>query len=536
MRIDNAKIGLLTFCCCFFFISALPGQTWEAPIQIGGNGNESFQGLALDASGNWLFSLNYDAPFSVETLALPNTQGADALLLKLNATGSPIWSVQGGSEDDDQAGPVCLDSEGAIFWGGTFWENAEIAGETLNGTMPGKSLFLLKLDSDGQVLWQKVFSGTGDKKWVDFATDSFGNLYALGIFSDLLEVETNNLGSENKEALLLAKWSEEGELIWVEALPATHSVTGTKMHLFQDILLLTGYQNDSLEVGSEILTAATFDEDGFLLALDTSGSPVWAKSIGAQYNDFAMDLVVNEAQEISVFGHFMGVLRISDDLEVQTPGFNHNIFKATFDLQGNPLNLTAWGGLGEEFVQASYAGENSVLLVGSHEDEFALGNFELPSSPGQRSGFVANFGPEHAVYWNLDIPGEGLVLPQSVLRDENGQVCLVGSFNETLLINDSSYPSEGAFDVFLLKINPAVVASPSIPEATKFEIFPNPTDGTLILKGPLPASIEVVDSTGKIWLQQIQRTAEMNFPICRMAIIFSEFWEKASSRKPPLHF
>ncbi|MCB0640616.1 MAG: T9SS type A sorting domain-containing protein [Phaeodactylibacter sp.] len=510
MSINNAKIGLLTLCWTGFFGTGLFAQTWSAVWTFGGAGNESLRDLALTSADGYLISANYAESFVLGDQDLPDPTGTDVLLFQLDADGQLAWTVQGGSADDDQAGPVCVAADQSIYWSGAFWETAQIGGQSFSGSLPGKSLFLLKLDANGQPQWQHSFSGTGDKEWVALHTDAAGNLYSLGNFSATLDLAGTPLTSPDGQGLFAVKWDPAGNLIWARAFPGSNQVKATALVVHQEQLFVCGYQNGELTLSNGVLWAETSDQDGFLLALDTAGGFQWARSIGAQYNDFAQAVVVNEQQEVIVAGHYMGVLRISESLEVQTPGFNHNLFEARFSREGEPLSLHQWGGLGEEFAQSLWSSGNSLLLAGSHEDALAIGNFNLPPPIGLRSGFVANFGPDQAVYWNLDVPGQGLILPRVVRRKASGQVLLAGSFNESLDLNGGTFPAAGAYDLFLLLANSSVVAPKAIPVAESYTCFPNPSDGRLQLKGPLPVLIEVVNAAGQVVLQQVQRQPELN--------------------------
>lgn len=505
MCINNAKIGLLALCWAGFFGNGLTAQPWSAVWTFGGAGNESLRDLELTAANEYLLSANYSQSFELGSSMLPDPSATDVLLFQLNPQGELLWSLQGGSADDDQAGPVCVAADQSIYWSGTFWENAAIGGQLLSGSLPGKSLFLMQLQADGTPQWQQSFSGTGDKEWVALQTDAVGNLYGLGNFSGTLHLGGTWIDSPEGQGLFVGKWDASGTLIWAQAFPGTDEVKATALVLHQDRILICGYQNAELTIGDTVLWAESYDQDGFLLALDTGGIVQWARAIGAPYNDFAQDIVVNEQGELIVAGHYMGVLRIGMDLEIQTPGFNHNLFEARFSLEGNPIALRQWGGLGEEYAQALWASGNSLLLAGTHEDALAIGNFNLPPPIGLRSGFVANFGPGQAVYWNLDIPGPQFVLPRTLRRQNNGQVLVAGSFNESLNLNAETFPAEGAYDLFLLFANPQEVAVDRPPIPDSYSCFPNPSKGLLQLKGPLPVLIEVVNADGQVLLQRLQR-------------------------------
>lgn len=77
------------------------------------------------------------------------TNGGDALLLKFDASGNLIWQrAWGGSTDNEAGDAVATGADGSVYLAGTQSNN--------DG---GASLFVVKFDSVGAVLWQKKMEG-----------------------------------------------------------------------------------------------------------------------------------------------------------------------------------------------------------------------------------------------------------------------------------------------------------------------------------------------------------------------------------------
>ncbi len=94
-------------------------------------------------------------PQMVDTLwqdiPLLSGQGCDIWVLKLNTDGSVAWQKTYGGSGDDEAYSIQQTSDGGYI----------VAGDTDSFGAGTADVWVLKLDSDGTVAWQKTYGGTG---------------------------------------------------------------------------------------------------------------------------------------------------------------------------------------------------------------------------------------------------------------------------------------------------------------------------------------------------------------------------------------
>ncbi len=98
----------------------------------------------------------------------------DALLIKLDPDGNVIWQKAWGTDCGEDANSLAVDSWGNIYLGA--------------GTYPGSALrwevVLLQIDADGQLVGQQQWGGPGEQKGLDLAIGS-GALYISGYAPDI---------------------------------------------------------------------------------------------------------------------------------------------------------------------------------------------------------------------------------------------------------------------------------------------------------------------------------------------------------------
>jgi hypothetical protein len=155
---------------------------------IGGAGDDSSAGIAIDASGNAYVT------GSAESNGFPTTAGAfdtsrnglnDAFVTKIDATGAALSysTFLGGTGSEEYGRGVAVDSTGYAYVTGStnapdFPTTATAYDSTYNG---GGDAFVTKVDPTGTGLWYSTFLGgsSGDSA-LGVAIDESGNAYVTG--------------------------------------------------------------------------------------------------------------------------------------------------------------------------------------------------------------------------------------------------------------------------------------------------------------------------------------------------------------------
>jgi len=151
------------------------------------------QKMVIDDSDNIYITGNTDGSFDGYT----NVGGKqDIFLTKLDTEGSMIWTVQWGTDKNEDVVSVAVSRSGSIF----------VAGRT-EGVLDGNTkigsydIFLTKWNANGTKAWTKQW-GTEKMDWVyDMVTDSSDNIYLVGYGP----LDINSSSSENNYAPFLMK-------------------------------------------------------------------------------------------------------------------------------------------------------------------------------------------------------------------------------------------------------------------------------------------------------------------------------------------
>ncbi len=244
-------------------------------------------------------------------LAYLGAGGADLWVLKLDAGGCVVWQkVYGGVQDDSAAtirqtedgGYVVagetwsfgagwrdawvlkLDAEGAVIWEKTYGEMYQdgasailptadggyvVAGHSAPGASSSQKAWVFKLDASGNVAWQKTYGGVPDYDVWDLQQAGDGGYVMAGA--------TQDGGAGGDDAWVL-KLSAGGEIVWQKTCGGGEHDSAFAIQPTDD----GGY----IAAGSTGSFGAGYD-DFWLLKFDSGGDVTWQRTYGGGSYDEA---------------------------------------------------------------------------------------------------------------------------------------------------------------------------------------------------------------------------------------------------------
>lgn len=219
---------------------AVPGSE-DAVVVLGGAGGQ-IEAARIDGSGvrQWHSSfggVGLDTPADISAyggtvyvLASYETSsplpGSDPFpereiwLLKLNLDGELLWERRIDLPNHQTAGGVAaLVDGGAVVVGTT-------GGFSDDGNVPRQDgLLLARFSREGEVVWQTEYDTAGDNEGVDVAVTASGDIVVAGVILDTSDGDRfNQLPDSRADRLLLARFKGDGELEWVQAWPLTEGL------------------------------------------------------------------------------------------------------------------------------------------------------------------------------------------------------------------------------------------------------------------------------------------------------------------------
>lgn len=241
---------------------------------LGGKGEDSGHGIAVDGSGNV-----YISGISAGTWAAPvrpYTAGKDVFAAKLDAaTGELRWNTFLGGPGNDYGRRVAVDGSGNVYVTG--WSPSGWGGHPVHGFTGADDAFAAKLDAaTGALAWHTFLGGKGNDDSVGIALDRLGHLYLAGS-SDASWGSPGHAYAALDDAFVAELETTTGALLW-------HTFLGGKRSDFAYGVAVDGGANVYLTGlslapwGSKPVRAYAGGQDAFVARLDAASG---ARGAGA---------------------------------------------------------------------------------------------------------------------------------------------------------------------------------------------------------------------------------------------------------------
>jgi hypothetical protein len=111
--------------------------------------------------------------------------GEDVFIVKYDSEGNVLWARQGGGTDYDYGLDIAVNPDGAATITG--WDQSSsiyFGNDTLTNAGGGTDFFLVRCDSSGNMLWAKNSGTSTAARGYACTTDGAGDAYITGLFGD----------------------------------------------------------------------------------------------------------------------------------------------------------------------------------------------------------------------------------------------------------------------------------------------------------------------------------------------------------------
>ncbi len=206
-----------------------------------------------------------------------NHGGADYWIVKLDGGGNLIWQKSFGGTWNDFGWSVVPTADGGCVVGGSSSSNDG----DVTGNHGAADYWIVKLDGPGNLTWQKSFGGSIDEYLYSIQQTTDGG-YIVGGYSDSNDGDVT--GNHGGYDYWIVKLDSIGNLTWQKSLGG--SITDVALFVQQTndngyIVAGESQSNDgdvSVNLG---------DNDYWIVKLDSTGAVLWEKSLGGSDIDWA---------------------------------------------------------------------------------------------------------------------------------------------------------------------------------------------------------------------------------------------------------
>jgi hypothetical protein len=346
-----------------------------------------------------------------------------AYILSVDKFGDTLWSkTYGGSSESAAHSFQQTSDSGYIVCG-------YIGDEGSDSDLGNQDVYLLKLDKEGEVLWERSIGGFKDDCGFSVSeTRDKGYIIAGGTCSF-------SLGMTD---LYLIKTDSLGNTLWSRTFGGERTDVGMSVHEIPKVGYLIAGTSNSFDSGfNDILAIRT----------DSLGNTIWMKTFGGSSNDMAFCsqrttdgnyVILGHSIVTKIFGNF--VIELPSLLEMPRGSENpldRDMYAVKLDANGRLLWKRAYGSHKTEYGQSIWqTSDNGFVLCGTavslHDKRFS-------------DIYVLKTDSKGEPLWGKRYGGERIEFAFSAQQTSDGGYIVAG--------NTRSYGAKG-MDILLIKLRP----------------------------------------------------------------------------------
>jgi hypothetical protein len=411
--------------------------------------------MATDKDGNVYLTGRYEDPVTFGSTTLTHSGGDDIFVVKYNSSGEVQWAKRAGTPRGDAGTGIAVDEQGNVYVTGYFSGFIGFDSFTLSAsTAPSASVFLsdifvVKYNSNGDVLWARKAGGNDTDTGQGIAVDGNGNVFITGFFNDVATFGSVTLTSTKESDIYLAKYSTAGDLQWAQKAGGLFSDAGRSVAVDKNgSVFLTGTFHTLATIGGQSLTSKG-GTDTFLAKFDQNGALQWLRQAGGAMDDAVGDVAVDDAGNAGMTGSFLGVADIAGT-SLTSKGVS-DIFVATFDAAGTLKWTSGVGGVNyDQGMRVRFGKNGNVYLAGMFRESVTVGTQTFTTNTASDL-LLVKYSPVGAVLWAKQDGGPNSETVSGLALTTMGDVYVAGQFFVSTTLAGISLVSAGNEDIFVVK-------------------------------------------------------------------------------------
>lgn len=286
--------------------------------------------------------------------------------------------------------------------------------------------------------WAMGAGGNNMAQGTKVAVDGIGNVYQTGWYScstiTLQDTTLVNTGPSGTDRIFLAKYTSQGELLWVRQPVYYSNGRGEALAIDDsgDVILGGSFKGNTIKFDTIIRSGSSTNSNIFIAKYDSAGNALWVTvandgAVGSGA-DFVRDVCVDDYQNILVTGGSS-----SASLTFGTFTLTNPATSMSYVAKLNNMGTVLWA-RGTQSACVHSCSSVTVDPVGNvyvggwyYGIPMSFGGGVATSTSAAVDGFIFRFGPGGQPHWVHTVTGSSDEELQDLRADDTGKLYAIGS-------------------------------------------------------------------------------------------------------------
>ena len=452
-------------------LAQAPAITWQK--SLGGSYYDKANSIEQTTDGGYILA-GYS--YSNDGDVTGNHGAGDVWIVKLDLIGNLSWQKSLGGSDGDAATSIQQTTDGGYIVAGI---SESIDGD-VSGNHGGQDYWIVKLDANGNLTWQKSLGGSSGDYDTSIRQTLDGGYIVAGRSSSFDGEVTGNHGGGD---FWIIKLAADGTLLWQKCLGGSYTDGAYAIQQTIDGGYIVAGQSESNDGD---VTGNHGGDDFWIVKLDSTGNLSWQKSLGGSNDDEAYSI-----QQTTDGGYIVaGTSKsINGDITGNHGGDDYWVVK--LDASGNLSWQKSFGGsYSDEATSIQQTIDGGYIVAGSSGSN----DGDVTGNHGISDYWIVKLDSAGNLVWQKSLGGSSFDWAFSIQQCTDGGYIVAGYTHS----NDGDVTENyGIHDVWVVKLGGFGVDREEGISNKEISLYPNPTQNILNIDNNATKDIVILNMMGE---------------------------------------
>ena len=386
-----------------------------------------------------------------------NHGGYDLWIVKINSGGNLQWQKSFGGSGLESIQSIKQTSDGGFILAATSISNDG----DVSGNHGNFDFWIVKLDLNGNLQWQKSLGGTGNDQATCIETTSDGGYIVAGFSTSNNGDVSGNHGSQD---FWIVKLSSSGNVQWQKSLGGSGQEGARCIKQTLDGFIVAGYSYSN----NGDVTGNHGSDDGWVVKLNNTGILQWQKTLGGSNSDDCLSI-----EQTSDGGFVLGGSSKSNNGDVSGNHGGEDFWVVKLNNIGNLLWQKSLGGSGDDIALRMRQTSDSGFILAGYSNS---SDGDVTGNNGGGDYWVVKVNSTGILQWQKTLGGSGIDEAWCIQQTSDGGFILAGSSNSS---DGDVTGNHGGNDFWVVKLNSPTTQVEESNLLNFVTVYPNPVSDNL---------------------------------------------------------